>query len=254
MTIATDILYPKHSGFSGVVIDGQTRAWEQADSSLKAAIAYLTSLENIAKWAFTIPNAMDGLGLNDADIRAQIAKLMTDYPHGISAAAEQQIWDKAREKVNGVMQSAITQASRALSAAGWEQPQGALAENISQATQAAALENSATARDLAIQQAQWEVENLRVMIDKEIQLVLAEGQITLQKLQINIETAKANLGYLIDAAKAGSQISTQLAASALSALSYNSSMSTGVSASTSQGHSISHDGSKGNGPFLDINS
>lgn len=236
-------------GIADNVINGQQLALTYVATTFANATNYLNKLADAAEnaAAVTLGNATP---IDDAAIKNKLMSLINGSFNGIPASVEQALWDRARERSNKTMNAAIVETGRRLSAAGWEQPIGDYAEAINQATQAAAFEASDNARQVAVTQANLIVENLRQALQLQIELVKAEASISVEQLRTNLMIAQNKFNYLMEAAKAGAQISAQEMASALSSLSFNSSISSSMSAHTSQSHSISHDGTDGDGPYL----
>ncbi len=94
-------------------------------------------------------------------------------PTGLSPEIEQQIWDRARERTTAATQGAIIQVSRSSAAAGWDQPVGAQYEAEQQARQKAVEEDVAESRNIAIKQAELELQNFQFAFTQGIAL---EGQ------------------------------------------------------------------------------
>jgi len=218
-----------------VVTGGQDKAFIYADSAINAALDYLTKIHDVTQQNIAIPASLNSLVLDDGLIKNEILALLNNSS-GLSPAVEQQLWDRAAERTSAAMNAAIVQASRRLSSMGWDQPIGALAENIKQAEQAAAFENANQAREIAINQMKLEIDGIRFAISTELQRLMAEKDLAVQKIQIAVEMMRQNLQSLLQAAQAGAQISTQLAASALSVMNFNTSL--GASSSDGVSHSL----------------
>jgi hypothetical protein len=115
---------------------------------------------------------------------------------GLSAAVEQQIWDRARERTASSAQGAIDNISRQFARAGWSIPTGDEIESIYKATEAKTAEDMAESRNIAVTQAQLEQSNFQFSFT---QAVALEGQLLnyhSQTQQRALEAAK----YIVEAA------------------------------------------------------
>jgi hypothetical protein len=224
---------------------------DQATTFAADAQGYLNDLEAIAHSAAANPTSIiNALTIDDAAINAKLAWLDSDAPHGFSAAIEQQIFDRARERTISAATDAVRQIKRRASASGWEQPLGAMFEKISEAEQGVVTAVSGHARDVAIQQAQLEIDAFRLLLNSLLQLMQAAANLDTEKVRMTLANTQSSIGLLMEAAKAGSQIATQLGASALSTMNFNSSVSGSMSASVSHSDSVSYDGGNGSPPIL----
>lgn len=93
---------------------------------------------------------------------------------GIPAAIEQAIWDRGRAREDVVAAKAAQETYEEFSARGFKLPPGALAARMSEITQKNRELGSTYSREVAIKQAELEVENLKFSVSTGIQL---EGQL-----------------------------------------------------------------------------
>lgn len=89
---------------------------------------------------------------------------------GIPAVVEQAMFDRARgrEEING--QKAVDEAFTDFAARGFTLPPGALAARVQDAREAATLAASAVNRDILVESAKWEIDNLRFAVQQGIAL------------------------------------------------------------------------------------
>jgi len=173
-------------GATAQVEQGQAKAFDYAEAALIKAQSYLDSLYNTAQAAANqSTSSVDSYVLNDADIKARIYQFLDTDLAGLPLNVEQQMWDRSRERTVAAMNDAVRQASRRASAAGWEQPPGALYEAIAQAEQAAAMEVAGQARGIAIEHAKLVIDNWRAMLNMEKELVIADSSITGDKIKLS---------------------------------------------------------------------
>lgn len=230
-----------NSAYFERIFDKQDQAFQYADLAFQDVPAWLDRITDAASHA-TDPNAvLKDVKLDDGDLKDKIWQILNYMPSGIPDDVWQQIGDETRERVNASMNANIAEMDRRFSASGWELPIGMYVEAVNQATQAAALENSANAREIAKQRAQMERDGVFQTIQSELQRVIADGNITVEKFRMALAAMQTNVGFLVDAAKSGAQIKSQIAASALSLINMNASGSAsfGISASNSYSESKS---------------
>lgn len=238
-------------GASQQVIDGQAKAFEYANSALTKAQIYLDSLYLTAQAAANqSTDAVNGMGIDDADLKAQILQFLDTDLAGFPEIVKQMKWDKVRERTARVMSDAVRQIRRRASAAGWEQPPGDMYEKIAQTEQAAAMEVAAQSREIEIEEARLMIDNWRAMLNMEKELVLADSSITGEKVRLIMATMQAKFGYFIEAAKTGATISAQEVASALSIMNVNASISSSASQGLSSSFNTSYEGGKGEGIMI----
>lgn len=232
------------------VFDSQNRAWDEGKSLIDASMDAVRSMTDIAEQFETSPSAINALRIDDARINQYLAWLEGDFTHGLNPGVEEMNWDRMRERTSAVLRDTVTQISRRVSAAGWEQPPGAMFEKISEAEQFAATEMAGQARDVAIQQNQYEIDAFRNVLNSLLQLMQAKAAMDGDKIRLTMANTQANFGYLIEAVKANSQVAAQLAASVLSALNFNASTSSSTGASMSHSDNVSYDGGDGTPPVM----
>lgn len=238
-------------GATQQVISGQDKAFDYANSALIKAQDYLDALyATAAAAAAQSPAEVNGMGLADADLKAKILQFLDTDLAGFPAAVQQMKRDKVRERTSQVMRDTVRQISRRASAAGWEQPPGAMFASIAQAEQAAAMEVAAQTRELEIEEARLMIDNWRTMLNMEKELVIADSSITGEKVRLILSTMQSKFGYLMEAAKAGATISAQELASALSIMNVNASISSSSSMGLSSSINTSYDGGEGQGLFV----
>jgi hypothetical protein len=106
------------------------------------------------------------------------AKLLDQVNHikstGLNPEIEQQLWDRARERTTAVMDDEIIQISRSISAAGWDEPIGEEHEAIERARQGKISADVAESREIAIKQADLELQNFQFAFGQSVAL---EGQL-----------------------------------------------------------------------------
>jgi hypothetical protein len=109
---------------------------------------------------------------------------------GLSAAVEQAIWDRSRDRETKIAQANVSEVMRKSESLGFVLPTGALSAQMREAEQAYYDKLSELSRDVSVKQAEMEQENLKQAITLGIQL---EGQLIDQAYkmeQLAFETAK----------------------------------------------------------------
>lgn len=108
-----------------------------------------------------------------ADVKAKLEERIAGGT-GLSAAVEQAIWDRARDRETRTAQANIDQVARTNEALGFQLPTGTLASQLREAEQNYYDKLSEFSRDVSIKQAELEQANLKDTIAAGIQL---EGQL-----------------------------------------------------------------------------
>lgn len=91
---------------------------------------------------------------------------------GMQPAVENAIWQRDRERVILDARRAEDEAATGWAARGWALPGGVLIDNIQRVQQAASDKNSGHSRDVMIEQAKIEIENIRFAVDQGVKLRL----------------------------------------------------------------------------------
>lgn len=89
---------------------------------------------------------------------------------GLPAAVEQALFDRARSREQMVTNKRVDEAMSAFAARGFMLPNGALAAAVAEAQESGALRESDLSRQIYLQSAQWEIENLRFAVGNGITL------------------------------------------------------------------------------------
>lgn len=117
---------------------------------------------------------------------------------GLPAAIEQAIWDRGRAREDVIAKKATQEAYEEFAARGFALPSGALAGRVAEVWQKNREAGSTFSRDVAIKQAELEVENLKFTVSTGIQL---EGQMMTYAGQYAaraLDAAKATVQVAID--------------------------------------------------------
>lgn len=117
---------------------------------------------------------------------------------GLPPAIEQAIWDRGRGREDVVAKKATQEAYEEFAARGFSLPTGALAGRVAEVWQKNREASSTFSRDVAIKQAELEVENLKFSVQHGIQL---EGQMMTysgQYAQRALDAAKTTVQVAID--------------------------------------------------------
>lgn len=117
---------------------------------------------------------------------------------GLPAAIEQAIWDRGRAREDVIAKKATQEAYEEFAGRGFSLPPGALAGRVAEVAQKNREASSALSRDVAIKQAELEVENLKFSVTTGIQL---EGQLMTyagQYAQRALEAAKTTVEVAIN--------------------------------------------------------
>lgn len=117
---------------------------------------------------------------------------------GLPAAIEQAIWDRGRAREDVIAKKATQEAYEEFAARGFALPPGALAGRVAEVAQKNREATSTFSRDVAIKQAELEVENLKFSVSTGIQL---EGQLMTyagQYAQRALEAAKTTVEVAIN--------------------------------------------------------
>lgn len=117
---------------------------------------------------------------------------------GLPAAIEQAIWDRGRAREDVIAKKATQEAYEEFAGRGFSLPPGALAGRVAEVAQKNREATSTFSRDVAIKQAELEVENLKFSVSTGIQL---EGQLMTysgQYAQRALDAAKATTEVAIN--------------------------------------------------------
>ena len=117
---------------------------------------------------------------------------------GLPAAIEQAIWDRGRAREDVIAKKATQEAYEEFAGRGFALPPGALAGRVAEVAQKNREATSTFSRDVAIKQAELEVENLKFSVSTGIQL---EGQLMTyagQYAQRALEAAKTTVEVAIN--------------------------------------------------------
>lgn len=117
---------------------------------------------------------------------------------GLPPSIEQAIWDRGRAREDVIAQKATQEAYEEFAARGFALPSGALAGRVSEVWQKNREAASTFSRDVAIKQAELEIENLKFSVQTGIQL---EGQLMTysgQYAQRALDAAKTTVQVSID--------------------------------------------------------
>lgn len=249
-----DYLNPNYNNVSGTVreqvFDGQNRAWDISDTLLEKAEVATQTFKDIAAQFETNPSILNTLVIDDVKINEILTWLESDWSHGLNPANEGQNWDRARERTLATMNNTVRQITRRASAAGWEQPPGALYDNIQQAEQAAAMEISGLARDIAIQQNEYEINATKLLLSSLLGLKTAIADLDKEKIRLHLTNSQTAVGYLMEAQKSMASIIAQMAASTLSTININASTSSSTGAHVGHSENVSYDGGNGSPPIM----
>ncbi len=110
------------------------------------------------------------LGNELAAARAWVENAITNGGTGIAAAVEAQIWERDRSRILTDAARATSEVVSSWAAKGYPLPPGALVGQVADIDQDARNKNAAASRDVAIKQAEIEIENVKFAVDKAIQL------------------------------------------------------------------------------------
>lgn len=116
------------------------------------------------------------LGNELALAQAWVAKALSTGGTGLNATIEDQIWQRDRARVLRDAARAADQAMSTWAARGYSLPPGALVGQVAQINQDARDKIAAASRDVAIKQAEMEIENVRFAVEKAISLRTAAIQ------------------------------------------------------------------------------
>lgn len=116
------------------------------------------------------------LGNELALAQAWVAKALSTGGTGLNATIEDQIWQRDRARVLRDAARAADQAMSTWAARGYSLPPGALVGQVAQINQDARDKIAAASRDVAIKQAEMEVENIRFAVEKAISMRTAAIQ------------------------------------------------------------------------------
>lgn len=108
--------------------------------------------------------------LDSAD--SWLCRALTVGGTGMSAAVENAIWNRGREREVIDARRVVDEAVSGFAARGWSLPSGALVDTVYRAQQAASDKAGTISRDVMIKQAEIEIENIKFAVDKAIQLRL----------------------------------------------------------------------------------
>lgn len=142
------------------------------------------------------------LGNELASAQAWIAKALSTGGTGLNAAVEDQIWQRDRTRLLADASRAASEAMSTWAARGYALPPGALVGQVARIEQDARDKIAAASRDVAIQQAQMELDNIKFAVEKAIALRVAAIQAA---------------GEYIKTLALGPQLGTQLATSMVDA-------------------------------------
>lgn len=110
------------------------------------------------------------LGNELAAARAWVENAITNGGTGINADVEAQIWERDRSRILTDAARASAELVSSWAAKGYPLPPGALVGQVADIDQDARNKNAAASRDVAIKNAELEIENVKFAIDKAIQL------------------------------------------------------------------------------------
>ena len=116
------------------------------------------------------------LGNELASARAWVENAITNGGTGINAAVEDQIWQRDRSRVLRDASRATEEATALWAARGYPLPPGALVHQVSVIDQDARDKIAQASRDVAIRQAEIELENIKFAVDKALALRVAAIQ------------------------------------------------------------------------------
>jgi hypothetical protein len=130
-----------------------------------------------------------------APAEAWLTNAVTNGGTGISAAVEDQIWQRDRSRVNAEADSAEDELITGWAAKGYDLPPGALVNAQAQLRRQAADRMAQASRDIAIKQAELEIANVRFAVENSLRqysAALAAAQGYIQTLAV-APGAAANL-------------------------------------------------------------
>lgn len=137
-------------------------------------------------------------------LKTKLLALTSELTIGLGDAVVQQLWDQNRDRTNEEAQRGITNAIRAWSASGWDQPGGDLIEAVSAAEQRAINVNVSDSRTVAIEEARLKQANFQFAITSainlETQLISWHNQIAqraFEAAKFSIEAAVQVYGMLV---------------------------------------------------------
>jgi hypothetical protein len=117
-------------------------------------------------------DTVEGLVNNSVTLEKVLERVsaMLEGGTGIPAVVEQALFDRARgrEEIGG--RKAVEEAFGEFAARGFSLPPGALAARVQEAREAATLAASAINRDILVESAKWEIDNLRFAVQQGIAL------------------------------------------------------------------------------------
>lgn len=122
---------------------------------------------------------------------------------GLPPAIEQAIWDRSRVREDVIARKATQEAYEEFSARGFSLPPGALAGRVSEVWQKNREATSTLSRDIAVKQAELEIDNLKFAVSTGIQL---EGQLMTyagQRAARALDAAKTTVQVALDIFNAG---------------------------------------------------
>ena len=117
---------------------------------------------------------------------------------GLPAAIEQAIWDRGRAREDVIAKKATQEAYEEFAARGFALPSGALAGRVAEVWQKNREAGSTFSRDVAIKQAELEVENLKFTVQTGIQLESQMMTYSGQYAARALDAAKATVQVAID--------------------------------------------------------
>lgn len=127
-----------------------------------------------------------------APAEAWLTNAVTNGGTGISAAVEDQIWQRDRARVNAEADSAEDELITGWAAKGYDLPPGALLSSQSMLRKQAADRMAQASRDIAIKQAELEISNVRFAVEssmRQYSAALAAAQGYIQTLAVAPGTA-----------------------------------------------------------------
>lgn len=132
-----------------------------------------------------------------SDVTSRLTTMMLGGT-GLPAAIEQAIWDRSRAREDVTARKATQEAYEEFAARGFALPSGALAGRVAEVWQKNREATSTLSRDIAIKQAELEIDNLKFAVSTGIQL---EGQLMAysgQYAQRALDAAKTTVQVAID--------------------------------------------------------
>lgn len=134
------------------------------------------------------------------EVRTRVSAMLQGGT-GIPPAVEQALFDRAIERENQLTHRAVDEAHQTFASRGFDMPPGMLAKQVNAALEENRFKTSTLAREIMAKCAEWEIENLRVAVERGIAMEsmlidqfnnMAQRSFDLQKLRLDADVQVFN--------------------------------------------------------------